>query len=430
MASISEEDRSPSDTPISWQGKAKRAQVKNACVNCQRACKKCDSGRPCQRCVKYNMADSCVDSKRKPRKKGIKRGPYKKRKRNTSQEDDDMQNAESPILTDTAAIASTSAIPKPRPPPLAARRSASSRRPPRTTTATATAATSLSDRPHRPRPPQVLGPGAIPILHTDPLQDEGGEEDYEDIEDAAAESSSSGSGSDTPLVLHRPVFQQPETPTMGLTAAFNTLATAHRHNRHYHNPLPFSQSPAIGGSTSNTLRYTQPHSFRHALPPLSSGPIRLPPIESFDHAQALSSPPQTSSLAMLTDVALGRTSEQSSPSVHGQQHIHPPSIHMIPPNPHPLPPRQQQQQGRPRSASDVEQQSYLDIPEDPQTSRYTTSAESDMSSVPSSFDSRQSIYSNDKTSRAHIRRLSRRLHHTHLEQEHADLDPSDSAHSC
>ncbi|PVU99819.1 hypothetical protein BB559_000388 [Furculomyces boomerangus] len=57
----------------------KRIQVKNACTNCQKACKKCDDGRPCQRCVKYNIADSCVNSKRKERKKGIKRGPYKKR---------------------------------------------------------------------------------------------------------------------------------------------------------------------------------------------------------------------------------------------------------------------------------------------------------------------------------------------------------------
>ncbi|KAJ1723122.1 hypothetical protein LPJ53_002527 [Coemansia erecta] len=57
----------------------KRAQVKNACVNCQRACKRCDSGRPCQRCVKHSLQDTCVDSTRKPRAKGIKRGPYKKR---------------------------------------------------------------------------------------------------------------------------------------------------------------------------------------------------------------------------------------------------------------------------------------------------------------------------------------------------------------
>lgn len=55
-------------------------QVKNACVNCQRACKKCDDSRPCQRCVKSNIQETCKDSTRKPRQRGIKRGPYKKRK--------------------------------------------------------------------------------------------------------------------------------------------------------------------------------------------------------------------------------------------------------------------------------------------------------------------------------------------------------------
>ncbi|KAL9714913.1 hypothetical protein Ac2012v2_001573 [Leucoagaricus gongylophorus] len=57
----------------------KRRQVKNACTHCQKACKKCDDGRPCLRCVKYGVSEGCVDSKRKQRKKGIKRGPYKKR---------------------------------------------------------------------------------------------------------------------------------------------------------------------------------------------------------------------------------------------------------------------------------------------------------------------------------------------------------------
>ncbi|KAF9397368.1 hypothetical protein BGZ94_006307, partial [Podila epigama] len=47
--------------------------------NCQKACKKCDEGRPCTRCVKYGLTDTCVDSTRKVRKKGIKRGPYKRR---------------------------------------------------------------------------------------------------------------------------------------------------------------------------------------------------------------------------------------------------------------------------------------------------------------------------------------------------------------
>ncbi|KAI9309575.1 hypothetical protein BJ944DRAFT_245603 [Cunninghamella echinulata] len=60
--------------------KPKRKQVKNACVNCQKACKKCDEQRPCPRCVKYGLTETCVDSVRKERKKGIKRGPYKKRK--------------------------------------------------------------------------------------------------------------------------------------------------------------------------------------------------------------------------------------------------------------------------------------------------------------------------------------------------------------
>ncbi|CAG8508722.1 3686_t:CDS:2 [Acaulospora morrowiae] len=59
--------------------KTKRKQVKNACVNCQKACKKCDDGRPCQRCIKYELTETCQNSIRKERKKGIKRGPYKRR---------------------------------------------------------------------------------------------------------------------------------------------------------------------------------------------------------------------------------------------------------------------------------------------------------------------------------------------------------------
>lgn len=61
------------------QIRSKRRQVKNACTNCQKACKKCDDARPCLRCVKYGIAEECIDSLRKERKKGVKRGPYKKR---------------------------------------------------------------------------------------------------------------------------------------------------------------------------------------------------------------------------------------------------------------------------------------------------------------------------------------------------------------
>ncbi|KAJ8654817.1 hypothetical protein O0I10_009538 [Lichtheimia ornata] len=64
---------------LNAQGRPKRKQVKNACVNCQKACKKCDDGRPCQRCIRYNLQDTCVNSMRKERRKGVKRGPYKKR---------------------------------------------------------------------------------------------------------------------------------------------------------------------------------------------------------------------------------------------------------------------------------------------------------------------------------------------------------------
>ncbi|KAI8980465.1 hypothetical protein BDB01DRAFT_851753 [Pilobolus umbonatus] len=57
----------------------KRKQVKNACTNCQKACKKCDDARPCPRCMKYGISDTCVNSVRKERQKGVKRGPYKRK---------------------------------------------------------------------------------------------------------------------------------------------------------------------------------------------------------------------------------------------------------------------------------------------------------------------------------------------------------------
>ncbi|KAJ6513363.1 hypothetical protein C8R45DRAFT_344738 [Mycena sanguinolenta] len=62
--------------------RSKRTQVKTACIKCKKSCKKCDPARPCLRCVKYGFASECVDSKRKVREKGLKRGPYKKRNGN------------------------------------------------------------------------------------------------------------------------------------------------------------------------------------------------------------------------------------------------------------------------------------------------------------------------------------------------------------
>lgn len=70
-----------SQVGVGGQQQPKRKQVKNACTNCQKACKKCDDARPCPRCIKYGIADTCVNSVRKERKKGIKRGPYKRRQK-------------------------------------------------------------------------------------------------------------------------------------------------------------------------------------------------------------------------------------------------------------------------------------------------------------------------------------------------------------
>jgi hypothetical protein len=50
----------------------KREQVKNACINCKIAHKKCTPNRPCNRCSEFNIAELCKDSTRKPRKKNNK----------------------------------------------------------------------------------------------------------------------------------------------------------------------------------------------------------------------------------------------------------------------------------------------------------------------------------------------------------------------
>ncbi|CEG82615.1 Putative Potential fungal zinc cluster transcription factor [Rhizopus microsporus] len=79
--------------------KPKRSQVKNACINCKKACKKCDDGRPCQRCIKYNLVDTCKDSIRKKRKRE-KRGPYKKKHNETGDVKQSTNNIlSSPLLT-------------------------------------------------------------------------------------------------------------------------------------------------------------------------------------------------------------------------------------------------------------------------------------------------------------------------------------------
>ncbi|KAF7295166.1 Zn(2)-C6 fungal-type domain-containing protein [Mycena indigotica] len=80
MARIEEGSSMLPDEGTSAGPPKKRRQVKNACTKCQKASKGCDDSRPCRRCVRYGFGiEECVDSPRKERKKGAKRGPYKKR---------------------------------------------------------------------------------------------------------------------------------------------------------------------------------------------------------------------------------------------------------------------------------------------------------------------------------------------------------------
>lgn len=87
---------------LNSNGKKRRSQVKIACIHCKKACKKCDDVRPCtryvsspatfdlnfplshaHRCVRIGLADNCIDAPRKERKKGFKRGPYNKGRRDS-----------------------------------------------------------------------------------------------------------------------------------------------------------------------------------------------------------------------------------------------------------------------------------------------------------------------------------------------------------
>ncbi|KAL0080081.1 Zn(2)-C6 fungal-specific transcription factor [Phycomyces blakesleeanus] len=95
---------------------SKRKQVKNACVNCQKACKKCDEGRPCKRCVKLGLTETCINSPRKERRKGVKRGPYKKRRHHQAvvirpTNERQSQEVVPPILTSPAALSVTKESP-------------------------------------------------------------------------------------------------------------------------------------------------------------------------------------------------------------------------------------------------------------------------------------------------------------------------------
>lgn len=102
--------------PVEDTPKPKRKQVKQAvrffppisgahilnsklnaqCTNCAAACKRCDDERPCGRCTKYGIGESCIDGKRKERQKGIKRGPYKRRAKEANAADTSTEQVDSP----------------------------------------------------------------------------------------------------------------------------------------------------------------------------------------------------------------------------------------------------------------------------------------------------------------------------------------------
>ncbi|KAJ1822478.1 hypothetical protein LPJ75_000395 [Coemansia sp. RSA 2598] len=409
-----EAGRSSSDAP----SRTKRAQVKNACVNCQRACKKCDSGRPCQRCVKYNLQESCVDSKRKPRKKGIKRGPYKKRKKNPDGSDaqqpgpaETARLAESPGLMGTAVAGASGSLQRTR--------------------------SSRGVRSgERARPRGLLGPGMVPILQSDPPND-------------TSESDGQSSSSDTPLVATRhqhpppppppppppqahypprlslhtvssaplPSRLLPETPTMGLTAAFGSLATSTQQR-----PLipPAASDPSLAPA-----RY--PRRTDAGLPfAQTSGAIRLPPITSL-----VASAP-SSSLSMLTDIALSSTAgttvarqrptsaliRPSTPLADDPPGRHIPAPLAPPPTNPPyisipaLPDRRETEQSR----QDIDQESGLLQPPDDAHSRHSTTTGSDdlSSNTGDEYDDPAHL---DSTMDSSINKLSRKLQNTYLDQD-------------
>ncbi|KAF8528511.1 hypothetical protein BU17DRAFT_61173 [Hysterangium stoloniferum] len=100
--------------------KPRRKQVKIACTNCATACKRCDETRPCERCIKYGMSESCRDGIRKERERGVLRGRYNKKKRQEEREPEAVQsnsNNEWTPPTDALSFPGGPAPPGSFPPP-------------------------------------------------------------------------------------------------------------------------------------------------------------------------------------------------------------------------------------------------------------------------------------------------------------------------
>ncbi|CEI88839.1 Putative Transcription activator of gluconeogenesis ERT1 [Rhizopus microsporus] len=54
--------------PTDPQKKPKKKKAARACVHCQKAHLTCDDSRPCQRCIKRDLASTCTDGVRKKAK--------------------------------------------------------------------------------------------------------------------------------------------------------------------------------------------------------------------------------------------------------------------------------------------------------------------------------------------------------------------------
>ncbi|KAK7039672.1 hypothetical protein R3P38DRAFT_3310935 [Favolaschia claudopus] len=151
--------------PTSPGPRPKRSQVKMACTNCAVACKRCDEKRPCTRCVKYSLADKCVDGQRKERKKGIKRGPYKRRPREgDSPPGSFAADAGDGVAPAVAPAEWTNANGTPASAPTPATTVA----PTATISSTSATATALS-----PAPASGAPPASMPVPHPFPVLPEG-----------------------------------------------------------------------------------------------------------------------------------------------------------------------------------------------------------------------------------------------------------------
>ncbi|KAK9764711.1 Transcriptional regulator of nonfermentable carbon utilization [Basidiobolus ranarum] len=65
---VSSHNNQELDTPLEQQAQRKKKKATRACFHCQKAHLTCDDSRPCQRCIKRNLASSCKDGVRKKAK--------------------------------------------------------------------------------------------------------------------------------------------------------------------------------------------------------------------------------------------------------------------------------------------------------------------------------------------------------------------------